>query len=189
MGTKFSSASRSGYNASPPSDDGTVAASNQVNWSKHKDKLTDPIATQVDDLQTALTTHFNEGPDDKSTNYTTVVGDYKKILNVSAAVTVSLASVADVFTGYRVYVKNSHTADITVDLANAADSLNGTTNGTATIQPQRAIEFIVSGSGAYISLDASESIVDLSSTQTITGDKTFSGIVDLSGSTLTLLGS
>lgn len=172
MGTKFSTAARSGYNASPPSDDGAVAASNQVNWAKHKTKLTDPIATQIDTLQANLDNHFNEGPDEKSTNYTTVAGDYKKILNITAGVTVSLASVASVFTGYRVYIYNSHSAVITVDLASATDSLDGVVNGSQSVEPNQAIEFIASASGNYISLIAG---VDLTSAQTISGSKTFTG--------------
>mgnify|MGYP005817360219 CR=1 FL=1 len=175
MGTKFSTVSRSGYNASPPADDGTVAASNQVNWSKHKTKLSDPIADQVDSLQTALTSHFNQGPDAKSTNYTTVAGDYNKVLNVTAGVTISLISVASVSTGYRVYVYNSHSSAITVDLANSGDALDGTTNGSVSIPVKGALEFIVSASGNYISLK--DGGVDLSSAQTITGDKTFTGAV------------
>lgn len=186
MGTKFVSVSKSGYNASPPADDGTVAASNQVNWAKHKTKLSDPIADQVTALQAALTNHFNEGPDAKSVNYTTVAGDFNKVLNVTASATISLISVASVSVGYKVTVYNSHSSAITVDLANASDALDGTTNGSVSIPSKGAMQFMVSASGNYISFAQTRNSVDLSSTQTITGDKTFTGTVDLSGSTLTL---
>jgi hypothetical protein len=41
----FTSASISGYNSSPPDDDGSQTSANRVSWSKHKTKLADPIKT------------------------------------------------------------------------------------------------------------------------------------------------
>lgn len=41
----------SGYNSSPPADDGTVEAANQVKWSTIKTKLTDPLDTAINALE------------------------------------------------------------------------------------------------------------------------------------------
>lgn len=46
MGTPtnpYSSVTISGYNSNPPSDDGTKADSNRVQWSKHISKIGDPV--------------------------------------------------------------------------------------------------------------------------------------------------
>ena len=49
----------SGYNSSPPPDDGTTTTANQVTWSKHKDKLGDPLKTFAEAMNTNLTSTFN----------------------------------------------------------------------------------------------------------------------------------
>jgi hypothetical protein len=41
----YSSQTIAGYNASPPPDDGSTAANNQLEWAKHKTKLGDPLKT------------------------------------------------------------------------------------------------------------------------------------------------
>lgn len=48
----------SGYNSTPPSDDGQQTTSNQVSWAKHKTKLTDPIKTFVEALEENVNTAF-----------------------------------------------------------------------------------------------------------------------------------
>ena len=49
----------SGYNSSPPPDDGTTVTANQVTWAKHKDKLGDPLKTFTESMNTNLTSTFN----------------------------------------------------------------------------------------------------------------------------------
>lgn len=44
----------SGYNASPPPDDGTAVAANEVTWAGIKSKLADPIKTAFDTCQTNI---------------------------------------------------------------------------------------------------------------------------------------
>lgn len=50
----YSSQSLSGYNTSPPSDDGTASASNQVAWDTVKTKLSDPLKTQAEAINSNL---------------------------------------------------------------------------------------------------------------------------------------
>lgn len=47
-----------GYNASPPPDDGTTGADNKLNWSKHKEKLGDPLKTFSEAIDSAVNTAF-----------------------------------------------------------------------------------------------------------------------------------
>lgn len=44
----------SGYNSSPPSDDGSTTASNQVKWSTIKTKLGDPLSTYMQAIDTRV---------------------------------------------------------------------------------------------------------------------------------------
>lgn len=54
----YTSQSISNYNSSPPADDGTQVASNQLTWAKHKTKLADPIKTLAEAVDTAVSTAF-----------------------------------------------------------------------------------------------------------------------------------
>lgn len=56
--TPYTSQSISGYNSSPPTDDGAQTAANQVAWSKHKTKIGDPIKTLTESVNSALVTAF-----------------------------------------------------------------------------------------------------------------------------------
>lgn len=42
----------SGYNDTPPADDGSVSSANEVTWAKHKTKLGDPIKTLAEAINT-----------------------------------------------------------------------------------------------------------------------------------------
>ena len=46
----FTKPTISGYNDSPPSNDGAQTASNQLGWDKHKEKLSDPVKTLAEEI-------------------------------------------------------------------------------------------------------------------------------------------
>jgi hypothetical protein len=48
----YTSVSISGYNSSPPPDDGSQTSANKVEWAKHKTKLTDPLKTLIESVNT-----------------------------------------------------------------------------------------------------------------------------------------
>lgn len=54
----YTSPSISGYNSSPPSDDGSESVSNRVDWSTIKEKLTDPVESYSEAIDTAADTAF-----------------------------------------------------------------------------------------------------------------------------------
>lgn len=58
MANPYTSVSISGYNANPPSDDGTQASQNEVQWSKHKTKLGDPLKTAIETINTNVSSAF-----------------------------------------------------------------------------------------------------------------------------------
>lgn len=55
----YTSQTISGYNSSPPPDDGSQVASNEITWAKHKDKLGDPVKTLAEAIDTAVVAFGN----------------------------------------------------------------------------------------------------------------------------------
>lgn len=58
MANPYTPQSISGYNASPPPDDGTQIGVNQLKWSNHIQKIGDPIKTLAESINTAVNTAF-----------------------------------------------------------------------------------------------------------------------------------
>jgi microcystin-dependent protein len=54
--SNYTEVSVSGYNSSPPPDDGSTGSDNEITWSGIKTKLTDPIKTALDTTQDNITT-------------------------------------------------------------------------------------------------------------------------------------
>lgn len=52
----YTNVSISGYNTSPPDDDGSQVASNEIKWSNHKTKLGDPLKTAIEAIDTNVDT-------------------------------------------------------------------------------------------------------------------------------------
>lgn len=149
MGTKYGNGvSISGYNATPPADDGSQVSSNQITWSKHKLKLGDPLKTAIESINSALVTALDTSVRTVTSNDTTTTSDHLKTIQcttASAGITVSLGDAATMAAGYIVTVHNraSSAGNVTVDLASNSDSLNNVTNGTRLLPPGSALTFIV----------------------------------------------
>ncbi len=54
----YSSVTISGYNSSPPADDGTKVDSNRVQWSKHISKIGDPVRVLSQGVDTNVLSAF-----------------------------------------------------------------------------------------------------------------------------------
>lgn len=54
----YTSVSISGYNSSPPPDDGSQTSANKVEWAKHKTKIGDPIKTLAEGINTNVLAAF-----------------------------------------------------------------------------------------------------------------------------------
>ncbi len=55
----YSSQAISGYNSSPPPDDGTKTDANRTQWQKHLDKIGDPLKALAEAIDSAITSAFN----------------------------------------------------------------------------------------------------------------------------------
>lgn len=125
MGDKYTSQSVTGYNASPPPDDGATTEENRVTWAKIKSKLPDPLKTTIEAIDAALVAAFNFGPASKGTNYTTVAGDHLKTISCTAAITVNLMDASTGGAGYTVNVSNQSTGNVTIGRVTSGDTING----------------------------------------------------------------
>ena len=55
----YTSVSISGYNSSPPPDDGSQSSANQVEWSKHINKIGDPLKTLAEGIDANVLAAFS----------------------------------------------------------------------------------------------------------------------------------
>lgn len=129
MGTKYPTQSISGYNASPPVDDGTQVEANKIKWVTHKDKLTDPVKTLAEAIDTALVTYVDRQPTLKSTAYTTALTDHLKIIETTGTTTITLGAVATMGSGYTVTVKNAGVGVVTIE-GSGSETIDGDLNRT-----------------------------------------------------------
>lgn len=56
----FTAPTIAGYNASPPPDDGSQVAANQVEWDKHIEKIGDPIKTLTESAVSNTNSAFGD---------------------------------------------------------------------------------------------------------------------------------
>lgn len=147
MASPYTTQSISGYNQSPPADDASQVASNQVEWAKHKDKLADPIKTLVEAINTELVAAFGKiwlnGISAKTTNYTVVAGDQGKLISCTNTITVTLLPAATASTNFQLVVRNNGSGVVTID-GNASETINGET--TQTLVAGEAVSLISDGS-------------------------------------------
>lgn len=151
MGAPYQSQSVSGYNSSPPPDDGTTVAANKVTWATIKTKLTDCFNTFCSAINSALRSALNVTPSTTSIAYTTLTSDHLTTVEVTSGATISLGTAASMIAqtmGYTVTVYNKSTSSSsTVNLVTGTDTLAGQTNGTVTLPPGASMVFTVNAAG------------------------------------------
>lgn len=145
--TSFSGPSISGYNSNPPEDDGSTTSTNEVTWSKHKDKLGDPLKNYADAIKSAASTSFGKtlgnAVSGKSTTYTVQTSDEGKIISCTNTFTLSLPAAATAGSDFVVGVINSGSGVITID-GDSSETINGSITQT-----------LAAGDGGFIFCDGS----------------------------------
>jgi hypothetical protein len=154
LGTKYSSQSISGYNSSPPSDDGTQSESNKTKWATVKTKLGDPVKSAVEAINSALVTALDQSVRSVSASDSTVAGDHNRTIQIAstitASITISLGDAATMAAGYIVTVANQSNVACVVDRVTASNTINGSTSSIS-IAPLESITFIVnSATNGYV---------------------------------------
>jgi len=56
----YTSQTISGYNSSPPPDDGSQVSANKVEWAKHKTKIGDPLKTLAEAINSQVLAAFGQ---------------------------------------------------------------------------------------------------------------------------------
>ena len=124
MGTKYATILSGGvvatYSDSNPADDGSQTEANRVKYATIQSDLTAPLHSAITTMDGRIVDLVNEGPDTKSGNYTTVAGDYGKVLECTSSPTISLLNPSG-NAGYRVTVKNAGSGTVTVNVDGGAN--------------------------------------------------------------------
>lgn len=131
MSNPYSQPSISGYNASPPADDGSAAASNQLEWQKHIDKIGDPLRTFMLAVDSAaLAAHalaFGASVLAKTANYTVAASDRGRFITVTGTSTITLLDAASAGDGFPLLVVNIGSGVVTID-GDTSETINGNTS-------------------------------------------------------------
>lgn len=145
MGTKYSTQTVSGYNSSPPPDDGSKIATNVLKWSNHISKIGNPILTLAQAINTTLLAHLDEGPTAQALAYSVVAGDYNTTVEL-AGVNCSLLAVATAGKGFRVRLKNTHASNSSTVTVSGAGTIDGASS--VVLPPKTSSTFIVNAAAS-----------------------------------------
>jgi hypothetical protein len=150
MGEKYTSRTQSGYNATPPADDGTETEANKGYWATIKEKLGDPNKNYADDINSAMATFADYGPITKSAAYTTTTADHLKTIEGTGTFILTLGAVATMGAGYIVTIKNVGTGVVTVD-GSSTETIDGQL--TVTLNPLEGITAQINNAGtSYLTI-------------------------------------
>lgn len=153
MANPFTAPTLSGYNATPPSDDGQATANNTVEWDKHKTKLGDPLKTFIEATHTNLSTAFGRvvggaGVTATAVNYTVQTSDQGKLINATASgITITTPAAGTVGSPFVFGVVNNGGASITLD-GNSDETING--DATITLNDGEGVLVYTDGSNWFV---------------------------------------
>jgi microcystin-dependent protein len=144
LGTKYSSQAVSGFDSSPPVDDGSATEANKVKWSTIKSKLASPLKTFGEAINSALVTALDQSCTAVTSNTSASDSDHDKTIQVNtSSVTITLADATTMAAGYVVSVSNNSSGDVSVALSSATDTIDTITNAVQTLAAHETRKYIV----------------------------------------------
>jgi len=159
MSNVYTPPTLTGYNSSPPADDGTQVASNQVEWAKHINKIGNPLSTYAASISSAVLAGFAKtfmlgGVKSVATTYTLLAGDQGKVLYCSNTFTLTLLAAATAGSQYTVMIVNSGSGVVTIDGSGAETIVTGggADGATAVLNPGEAIVITSNGTSTWYGL-------------------------------------
>lgn len=134
MGSRYTTVNISGYNSSPPADDGSSTEANKVKWSTIKTKLPDPLKDAIESVNTKLVNAFDTSVVSKTASSVSVgESDNGKLLLFDAssnAITANLAAAGTLGDGWQcVFILSDATNALTID-PNGSETINGSATMT-----------------------------------------------------------
>ncbi len=146
MTNPYSAPTLTGYDSSPPPDDGSEVESNRLEWAKHKDKHGDPLKSYGEGISAATSAAFDtiflNATVTKSTAYTVTTADRGKLFLVTGTTTLTLPKASDAGNGWAAAVKKTDSANVTTIDGDGSETIDGTT--TRTLNDQNETIVIVS---------------------------------------------
>jgi hypothetical protein len=149
MAAPYTSQAISGYNSSPPPDDGSTGADNETDWSMVKTKIGDPVKTLSEAINTALVAGFAKvlggvGVTSTATTYTVLSSDQGKLVRATASgITITTPDATDVLSPFVFAVLNNSSNTITF-----AGNGSQTVDGDATFDIPAGTGFVVFTDGS-----------------------------------------
>lgn len=176
MGARYQTNAASGYNSSPPSDDGSQTAANLITWAKHKTKLTDPVKTLADDINTDLVAAFDYAVRQITTSDALVAGDHMRCVEIAPTATTgctaTLPDAATMTNLYRVYIKNSSAHAQTIARATAGDTIDATAANITLPAKAGVVLQTTTGAGGYLIIARTQVDEEGTFTPTLRGSAT-----------------
>lgn len=176
MGSKYTTQAASGYNSSPPADDGSQVASNLVKWSTHKTKLADPIKTLADSINSALVTALDYSVRQITASDSVAASDHMKTVEIAStvttAVTVTLGDAATLTNNFIVRIRNSTAINQTVGRATGGDTIDGSASNV-TLPPGATVVYGTNtGANGFLTLARTGPFLDTNPVVTGSSDGT-----------------
>ena len=119
----------SGYNSTPPTDDGAATEANSVKWATIKNKIGDPLKNYIDGVSSAVAGAFTQlflgDFEAKSADFTVGLTDDGKLFDCTSAITITFIDAATAGEGFKFAVFNNVAAGgaITCD-GNSSETIN-----------------------------------------------------------------
>ena len=166
---RYTSQTISGYNSTPPPDDGSTTAANEVKWATHINKIGNPLRTLAQGINSELANFdgkvFPVSTSSQSTNYTVQASDNGKTILASNTITVTLLPAATAGTDFITVIKNAGSGVITID-GDGSETIDGEST-IVLISPNDSVTLVSDASNWYV---VSSDIRGSASTFTLPGD-------------------
>lgn len=182
MGTKYSSTTVAGFNASPPPDDGSTQASNKITWAGIKQKLADPLNTWAASINSKLVTALDTSVVSVTGTYGASASDNARKLQAAGTFTLTLGDAATLAAGWwtDIFVESG---TVTLAHATGGDTINGQVISTLTLPAQTGLRAAVNATSDGFIIDHLSNITFDQLTGTVTSFVVPSGVIwDYGGS-------
>lgn len=159
MGAPYTSVTVVNYNANPPPDDGTQTEANRVKWATGKTKLSDPLKTALETINSNITAAFGKvlgggGVTSTAISYTVLSSDQGKLVRATAAgITLTTPDATSVTSPFVFAVLNNSNGGITID-GSGAQTVDGAAN--IALPANQGATFFTDGTNWYSSGRAAE---------------------------------